>query len=283
MPSPLTDSAITLEALWIYPIKSARGIAVKTATLTPQGLAHDRRWMLVSREGRFLTQRELPAMTQLEVSLAPDKLLCHYRESTLEIPFLSAAPSEKEIRVWRFQGMAWRYPEPVNSWFSNVLETPCELVYMPDTLLRETNPAYAPGKQVSFADGYPYLLTHQASLEHLNHYLTQHHSAPVTMEYFRPNLVLKSHAAAYAEDHWKGISLSGMDGSTFAWDIVKPCERCVIVNTDPHTGTRRPEILKGLAQTHLHQHKIIFGQNACAKQHTGLLHVGMKGFAYVSD
>lgn len=282
MRNSLSKVPVTLSAIWIYPLKSARGISVSEAELTDRGLAYDRRWMLVSPEGNFLTQRELPQMAKLQVELQSEGLLCHFQGNSCRVPFLNVAPTEKMIRVWRYQGEAWCYPPAINDWFSNQLQVPCELVFMPDSQQRETNPLFAPGKQVSFADGYPYLLAHQASLDDLNTHLQIQGSAPVTLERFRPNLILASEASAYAEDDWQTLSLEGANSPGFQWDIVKACERCVIVNTDPHTGVRRSEILKTLAKTHLRHQKVIFGQNACARQSQGTLHVGMKGFAHGS-
>ena len=56
----------TVTELHIYPIKSCAGIAVPEARFYVSGLVaqgvHDREWMLVTRAGQFLTQREYPRM-----------------------------------------------------------------------------------------------------------------------------------------------------------------------------------------------------------------------------
>ena len=56
-----------IAALHYYPLKSARGIELERAQLTIAGFQDDRRWMLVSETGRFLTQRELPRLALLEL------------------------------------------------------------------------------------------------------------------------------------------------------------------------------------------------------------------------
>jgi uncharacterized protein YcbX len=51
--------------LFIYPFKSARGIALPQARIDAMGLAGDRRMMLVDPSGHFITQRELPELARL--------------------------------------------------------------------------------------------------------------------------------------------------------------------------------------------------------------------------
>ena len=44
-----------ITGLNIYPVKSLGGIALADAVLTAEGLAWDRRWMVVDDVGRFVT------------------------------------------------------------------------------------------------------------------------------------------------------------------------------------------------------------------------------------
>ena len=60
---------LSLAALHLYPVKSCRGITVPEATVTDAGLEHDREWMVVTPEGRFVTQRECPRLATVRVSL----------------------------------------------------------------------------------------------------------------------------------------------------------------------------------------------------------------------
>ncbi len=272
----MAKTKVTLSALWIYPLKSARGIEVSQAELTPMGLKHDRRWMLINSDGRFLTQRELPAMAQLSVEITAQGLKCSFQEHQCDIPFLHQEPSTRLVKIWRSEVPAWVYPEPINQWFSERLKTPCTLVYMPESTFRDTNPLYAPGKQVSFADGYPYLLANTASLARLNQRLHAAGQPPVSMAHFRPNLVLKGDLPN-GEYHWRSLHLE-----SFVFEVVKPCERCVIVNTDPLSGERNLEPLRTMSQHNRFQDAIIFGQNACSPNTTGTLTVGLKGYIHAT-
>ena len=277
---------VRLSELWIYPLKSARGIRLETAKLTPMGFENDRRWMLVNPEGRFLSQRELPAMAQLEMALTPQGLSCRYQESLCTLPFLTQAPSTRSVKVWRSEVPAWVYPDATNQWFSERLKTPCQLVYMPDSTFRETNPRYAPGKRVSFADGYPYLLANQSALDLLNQRLQKAKHVPITMERFRPNMVLEGDSAC-GEHHWKTLQFpaspchNSQSNDSVRFEVVKACERCVMVNNNPASGERYQEPLRTLHTYNRVQEKIIFGQNACSPNKIGSLTVGMKGYIHV--
>ena len=76
--------------------------------------------------------------------------------------------------------------EQYDQWFSEFLDKEVRLVIMPESTRRAVSPKYAVNAEaVSFADGMPYLLIGQASLEDLNGRLEQ----PVPMDRFRPNIV----------------------------------------------------------------------------------------------
>lgn len=279
----MDKASIKLSALWIYPLKSARGIPLAAAEITPFGFKNDRRWMLVDTAGHFLSQRELPLMAQLEVTLTPYGLSCRYQTSLCHIPFLKQAPSVKAVRLWRSEVPAWVYPDTINQWFSDHLKVSCQLVYMPDSTFRETNPRYAPGQRVSFADGYPYLLANQSTLDTLNQHLNKDGHPPVTIDHFRPNMVFEGDAA-YGEYHWKTLHLSSsLEASDppYRFEVVKPCERCVMVNNNPSSGERSQEPLRTLHKYNRFQGKVIFGQNACSPNQMGRLTVGMKGYIHV--
>lgn len=259
--------SLHLSEIWIYPIKSAGGIRVPAADLSPTGLRHDRRWMLVDPDGRFVSQRECATMARLRMRLDAEGLHCAWDGQLTDSLSLPLPPYElpsRSVTVWRSQVSAQCFPEPVGRWFSQHLERPLQLVYLPDSSFRETNPDYAPGRQVSFADGYPYLLTNQASLDDLNGRLAQ----PVPMTRFRPNLVI-SGAQAYAEDQWQRLQIGEA-----VFEIVKPCERCVMITQDQQTGVGGPEPLRTLAGYRRLNGKVIFGQNAVARSLSGRVQTG---------
>jgi uncharacterized protein len=140
-------------------------------------------------------------------------------------------------------------------WFSDELQIKCKLVLFPEANRRDVDPEYAKAKeQVSLADGYPFLIIGQASLNDLNHRLT----TPVPMNRFRPNFVFTG-GLHYEEDGWKNLRIGN---NRFVG--VKPCGRCVLTTVDQETGTKGTEPLSTLATYRKRGSKINFGQNLLA-------------------
>lgn len=246
----------TLSALYLYPIKSLGGIAVSEAFVAEKGFRHDRRFMLVDPDSHFITQRTNHHMALIDVAIEGETLRVWHRhqpDDVLELPLMPAQGESLTATVWHDQAVdSITVSAKADRWFSNALGKSCRLVYMPETTRRPVDPEYArQNDAVSFADGYPYLLIGQSSLDDLNQRLTQ----PVEMIRFRPNIVV-SGSLPYDEDAWSQFRIGGL---TFYG--VKPCARCVLTTIDPATGQRGPEPLRTLAKYRQWKHKILFGQN----------------------
>ncbi len=252
-----------LDAITVYPVKGLRGVSVREATVEPWGLAGDRRWMVVDASGRFLTQRELPAMSR--VAAAPDGeggvALSAAGAGELRVPAPGAddpavgVPAVAVV-VWRDHVRARAAGSRADAWLSAVLGRACRLVHMDDPAsARPVDPAHGrPGDRVSFADGYPLLVTASASLDDLRARLAR----PVPMAQFRTNLVV-SGTAPWAEDGWRRLRVG-----TVALRAVKPCARCAVVAVDQDTGerSRDGEPLRALAAFRQSADgRVLFGQN----------------------
>jgi uncharacterized protein YcbX len=244
-----------LSRIFVYPIKSARGIAVTETDLDTSGPVHDRRWMLVDEEGVFLSQRKLPRMTLIESRFEGADLVVTAPGMS---PLVLTAPSNAAgelipVTIWRDR-LKLPCPNMVyNDWFSTFLERSCRLVYLPHNIVRRVEPPFdAPEWRVSLADGYPLLVVTEASLTKLNEQLT----SPVGIERFRPNLVI-SETSPHEEDEWRRIQIGSVQLA-----VVKPCARCSIVLVDPSTGAVGIEPLRTLARYRSVPRGVMFGQNA---------------------
>ncbi len=219
-----------LAQLWTYPVKSLGGGPHSVAAVEPWGLAGDRRYMVVDRNNRFLTQREVPRMALVGASMQDG----HLALSAPGMFDLTAAPPTdgpvREVQVWRDTVAAMDAGDLAASWLAAALNLPCRLVYLADATARKLKPAYAANaaESVSFADGFPILLTTQGSLDDLNARLQR----PVPMTRFRPNLVIEN-APAWAEDSWRRVRIG-----TAIFRVAKPCDRCIITTLDPATTTQ---------------------------------------------
>jgi len=58
---------IHLASIHVYPVKAARAVDLGESVVEPHGLAGDRRWMLADEAGRFVSQREEPALARVSV------------------------------------------------------------------------------------------------------------------------------------------------------------------------------------------------------------------------
>ncbi len=213
--------------------------------------------MLVDENGRFLTQREIPAMALIGARMENGHLQLYSKTNpvnSMSIPLEPNLDWMPRIRteIWSDRCGAYQYPNDVNHWFSSVLNRNARLVYMSEQSKRAADGRYAPkGQYVSFADGYPYLLIGQASLDALNTRLDQ----AVPMNRFRPNLVFTG-GTAFQEDQMTDFTIGDV-----AFRGVKPCARCILPNTNQDTAQRAAEPLKTMSAFRTVNHKVLFGQN----------------------
>lgn len=229
-----------ISQLNVYPIKSCAGIALESARLTEHGLEHDRDWMLVDPEGRFLTQRTLPRLALVTPELAGGELIVRAPGATpLHTPIDPAElrqASRRRVTVWLSQLPALDAGDAAASWFSSFLGTPARLVRFDPEAERIasrdwTGEIVAP---VRFADGFPLLVIGEASLEALNARLVAKGVDAIPMNRFRPNLVL-SGTDAYEEDYFESLRTRGPGGGA-ELRFVKPCTRCPMPTIDQLTG-----------------------------------------------
>ncbi|NCU05015.1 MAG: MOSC domain-containing protein [Chitinophagaceae bacterium] len=258
---------LSISRLYVYPIKSLGGIELSSAKLTDRGIEHDRRWMLVGEDNRFLTQREYPRLALLRTAIYGSELTVSEKGNDAEKINLHLHPEGSDlvsVQIWDDVCEAIEMSKEVNTWFSNKLNLACKLVYMPDESKRKVDKEYAINNEITgFSDAYPLLMIGQASLDDLNSRL----EIPVPMNRFRPNIVFNG-SDPYEEDTMKHFQINGID--LFS---VKPCARCVVTTTDQETGATAKEPLKTLASYRTGNNKVYFGQNILYKQE-GVIAVG---------
>lgn len=243
----------------IYPVKSLGGIHLTNAKLTPRGLQHDRRWMLVNEKNHFLTIRQHPEFLHFELGDAGDGFIVTHRikKTSLTIPYEIALGGQVEVKIWDDMVNAIAADEKYSEWFTEQVGYPCKLVYLPEEAPRRVDPDYVRAEQhVSFADAYPYLIVGESTLADLNEKLEE----KITMQRFRPNLVF-SGGKPYEEYQWTDIAIGkGL------MQCIKPCTRCIVTTMDPETTKAGKEPLKTLFKQKIND-KMVFGENAIALDH----------------
>lgn len=262
---------IAIAALHIYPVKSCRGIGVSAATVTAAGLEHDREWMIVSPQGRFLTQRECPRLATIDTAVDADGLRLNVSGAGSIVVPLDYRGAPTEVTVWRDRCPAYDQGEDVAGCLSEVLARPVRLVRFDPSERRLSDVAWTGGLESTnrFSDGFALLAISRASLEDLNARL----AAPLPMNRFRPNIELDG-LPPYGED-----DLQDLVAGDLRLRRVKPCTRCVITTTDQATGSvEGEEPLRTLKSYRWNAtlRGVAFGQNLIVASGSGArLRVGM--------
>ena len=219
---------ITVASLHVYPVKSCRGFEQTEARLTEAGLEHDREWMIVTPEGRFVTQREQPRLALIATRLDDRGLhLAAPGAPDITVPF-DFEGEPVEVTVWRDRCRAHDQGDEAARWLAGFVRRPLRLVRFDPAHRRLSDPAWTGGVDAAsrFSDGFALLAISLASLADLNARL----AAPLPMNRFRPNLVLDG-LPPYGED-----SLGDLASGAVRLRRVKPCTRCSITTTNQATG-----------------------------------------------
>ncbi len=264
--------------LWVFPIKSCAGIAMQSARLLPTGLEHDRAFMLVDRQGEFMTQRERARMVLIKPAIDNGVLTV----TAPGMPPLAIAMAfdgpQRLVRVWGDQVAALQAPDAVNAWFSQYLQTDCALVRMAPTAQRLASKKWTGGADAptQFADGYPILVISQAAVDALNQRLADAGQGAVVAHRFRANIIVNGFEA-HDEDRIDSLVVTQAAGAVDL-PIVKPCARCPIPDIDPATAQSGTSVGDTL-QTYRHDERldgaITFGMNAIVPAGAGgVLRVG---------
>lgn len=249
-------SSAFIQSLHVYPIKSASGISLSHSWVDDFGLSFDRRFVITELNGRFITARTQPTLCLISVNMTPEGLVLTAPDMpVLEIKFKQFSEQYHTVTVWNDEINALYCHQHYDKWFSEYLGVPCQLHFFAE---RSNRYVKNRNNQVAFADGYPLLLTTQATLDDLNQKLKQH---KVTMAHFRPNVVV-GNTDAFVEDTWKHIRIGEVE-----FEITKPCSRCVFTTVDPVNGEKhaKQEPLTTLKQyRQMENGDVIFGQNMVA-------------------
>jgi uncharacterized protein YcbX len=263
------DVSAKIARLFIYPVKSCAGIEVQEALLLNTGLEWDRVWMVVDAEGEFVTQRELPSMALIKPQIKTDELVLQapgMQALHIALDAVDAADGPTRVRVWDDEVKAYDMGSVAAQWFSDFLRQPLRLVRFDPEQQRLSSAKWTGGVEApnQFADGFPVLVTSEASVDDLNARLRAASLEPVGVERFRANVVLAD-IEAHDEDRLEVFHVATSNEEAVQLKPVKPCARCPIPNIDPATATSSPSVgdtLQTYRQDARMNGAITFGMNA---------------------
>jgi uncharacterized protein YcbX len=225
--------------LYVYPVKSMKGIAQEQAILTPKGLRHDRIWMVVRPDGRFVTQRDLPRLALVNTQLEADAMVLSMEgHGSIALPFDRSGGTAVVTRVWRDECRTADEGPRVARWLTRAMDSEQELriVRMAAGFTRPQSQPQRFGSDTTthFADSAPYLVANQASLNELNRELQTQGQAAVPMDRFRPNIVVDG-LEPFGEHH-----VASLSGAGWRLAMADRCERCLVTTIDQQTAQRNP-------------------------------------------
>jgi uncharacterized protein len=262
----MNDNNLRIGQLFIHPIKSCGGIAVTEASLIETGFEYDREWMVVDQHGDLVTQRELPRMALIQPTLrasdlmlrAPGMLALHLQ--------LDAVEGDCRVRVWDDTFDAFDMGDLAAQWFSDCLGQPLRLArFNPDVQrLASAEWTGAIAARTAFSDAFPLLVLSSASLAELNRRLAAAGHDAVTMQRFRPNIVIDGLTEANGEDFIDTLTVDSADGPVVL-KLVKPCSRCTIPDVDPATAVPGHSVTDAMSAYRANARvggALAFGQNA---------------------
>ena len=254
--------------LAMYPVKAGRGVPLDAGFVEARGLRGDRRWMVVDERGRFVSQRELPALARLHVTVVEGGLHLTLDGETVAVPYPEASAPRLEVTIWRDM---LELPEAADAgdWLTACFGRPLRLVHQSDGAVRPVSPDWgSPGDHTHLGDAFPLLVVTTAAFEAVHRAADSH----IEMERFRPNVVVEG-ADEGEDDGWATIRI----GNTVV-DLVKPCARCTVTTVDQRRGVLTgDEPLAALRRTRMSADArvpgVLFGWNAVPRQ-LGTVRVG---------
>ena len=240
------------------------GISVNSAQTLERGFEHDRRYMLIDEYGTFISQRTHPSLVFFKPQILENDLVVHFKKESIQVPLSTSLENTVNTTIFENLVQATEVSKEMNIWFSSLLNQNVRLVKMSKHDVRHKDLIKGPEKvEVSFADGYPYLIVGTDSLDHLNTLLKE----PLDFDRFRPNIILKT-TKPHIEDTWEEISIGDVN-----FQVIKPCARCQVITVNQSDGQKSKEPLKTLSTYRKKDNMVYFGANAICRR-DGIIRIG---------
>ncbi|KUL84338.1 hypothetical protein ZTR_06315 [Talaromyces verruculosus] len=252
--------------LRVYPVKSCRGITLRKTNMQMHGLDLDRQWMFIDAKTHdFLTIRQNPRMTLINTAISEDgkQLILSVGDEQVRIDayptrdWLAQNLTLIPVKIWSDNTDGYMYGPAINDSFSRFLGQEVALIYKGPTdriLATNAKPELLGRSQSTyFADQMPLLIASDASITELNERLTQKGEKAITIERFRPNIIVKGNRA-WSEDKWLTVQITRpssssaneaaavkKDGKPIVIDVVARCARCQVPNVEPTTAEKHKQ------------------------------------------
>jgi len=243
----------------VYPVKACKGISVSSAGISSTGFLYDRQWMVVNADtGRLIAMARAPTLALVQPFLPaaalrgermPDDAVLEINApdmKPLKVPLKRSAVTKNAgsgkrgsvvdvtiFHVYSGQGVD-EGPEAA-AWWTRYLDIPARFVRFDPGALQEPRQAeLAPnGYTTGFVNTGQFLFASEASLDKVNTYFPD---APVQMNRFRPNVVVRG-PSSFEEDKWRKFTITHK-GTTLNFIYVMPRGLCKV----PTINMEKPDL-----------------------------------------
>jgi uncharacterized protein YcbX/ferredoxin-NADP reductase len=207
-------------------MKSGRGDQVESAVVRPEGLARDRRFLVHTTDGTFVSGRSHPRLVLVRPHW-DGAVLTLSAPGRSDLKVMPRQDASVSVAVWKDRFPAWDQGDEPARWLSEFLDDELRLAWLGDSarVLR-----WDQQRRVTFADAAPVLAISTASLDELSRRVGE----PLAMRRFRPNLVIEG-AEPFAEDGWRRVRVGEVE-----FLHADGCSRCEFTTIDPETAERHP-------------------------------------------
>lgn len=177
---------------------------------------------------------------QVKVPIRPDQA------------WLDANTKEVSVDIWEYITDAYAYTDAkMKALFAEFFGEEVHLVMKgPEPRICRGNGSpknLGRTETVNFPDVLPIQIASETSLAELNARLKEKGEDEITVERFRPNVIIKG-GEPWSEDEWKTVringsssyltSLTGGNRNAIDVDVVARCARCTVPNVDPDTAEK---------------------------------------------
>lgn len=252
--------------LVIYPIASCRGISLSRGTICPQGLLHDRKFIIAARKDEdadylHMDMKRCPALALVKPSVEGSKLRITHTVSGKSI-LVDLEPDTTGLKYLDNRIILWKCPYSpfvLDASFGVFLRDvvgvrgqDVQLCYKSDKkrLIGGNMPPKGTQNhnrqiEASMHASFPLLVTTTASLKHLNSRLPE--SEAVGMERFRANIILDG-SEPWEEDDWLTLVTTAAypDYKSHKIHVTARCGRCTITTVSLASGKMGTQPLKEL-------------------------------------
>jgi len=237
-PRPSVPAEVT--QLYIYPIKSCKGILVSSLTLTKEGIEHDRTFAVFDAKGEKMTIRDFPKMHHISVAMDVNNaalLVNAPGMPQLGVSLAAESAATEPVKIFDIWGIPRKCrtqgSEP-SAWFSEFFGVEgAQLVRLVEPTLGGSG--LPEGKPIALHDEAVALALSEESLQWLEG--TQEGTMPDIVTRVRPNIVVRHPQGSkpFLEDLWVSVRIGDV-----TFDMTKTCERCSMPTVDPVTAEKHP-------------------------------------------